>query len=353
VRQLSTPANQVFLDISVDMSVLAFAVAVTVGAALMFGTLPAFGAARVSLVDAASDRGDGGGGRRHSRPAGWLVAGQVALSLVLVVAAGLFGRSFAGLASRDLGFEAGRLLVVTLDPEGSAIDVAERRALYDRVRDAVVALPDVADAAISLRTPITTGAFTPQVEVDAPQAAPVRDEVVGNLISPRWFRTFGTRLVAGRDITERDRGGAARVAIVNETFARRELGGSPVGRTITIFPGTPRALSFEIVGVAADAVYNSPRAPVPPSWYAPISQFDVEGFPFSLVRLSVRPRRGAPAVLTRDVERAIASVDPQLALTFQPLDQQVQWSLVRERLLAQVAAFFGTVGLLLGSACMA
>ena len=347
VQQLSTPANLVFLDTSVDLNVLAFAVAVTVGTALTFGTLPALRAGRVSLVGTITERGHGAGVRLHGRPTAWLVATQMALSLVLVAAAGLFGRSFAVLASRDLGFEPERVLVVTLDAEGSATDVAERRALYARVRQAVAAVPDVADAAISLRTPITTGAFTPQVEVDAPSAAIVTEEVIGNLISPGWFRTFGMRIVAGRDITERDGSGAPRVAIVNETFARRHLGGAAVGRTITVFPGTPRSLRFEVVGVAADAVYYSPRVPVPSAWYGQMSQFDIEGFPLSLVRLSIRPRNGAPAGLTRTVERAIASVDPRLALTFQPLDQQVQSSLVRERLLAPVAAFFGVIGLLL------
>jgi putative ABC transport system permease protein len=347
VGQLTTPTNVVFLDTSLDLRVLAFSIAVTVITALLFGTSPAFRAARVSLVDALKVRGHAAGEPRGG-PAGWLVVVQVALSVTLVVAAGLFLRSFASLASRELGFEAERVLVVTIDPERAAVDVSQRRALYRRVRAAVLAVPDVREAALSHRTPITTGGFTPQVAVDGRAPAVIHDEVFGNLISPGWLRTYGMPLVAGRDITERDRGGAPRVAIVNETFARRYLaGGSPQGRIITIFPGTPRALRLEVVGVAADAVYFSAREPVPPSWYGAIDQFEVDGFPFSPVRLSVRPGAGSPAALTKDVEAAIVAVDPQLALTFRPLAEQVDASLTRERLMAQLAAFFGGFSLLL------
>ncbi len=347
VGQLTTPSNAVFLDTSLDVRVLAFSIVVTVITALLFGTSPAYRAARVPLVDALRERGHAAG-TQHGGLASWLVVAQVALSVTLVVAAGLFVRSFASLASRELGFEAERVLVVTIDPERTAVDVSQRRALYRRVRDAVLAVPDVRNAAVSYLTPIATGGMTPQVEVTGRVPAIVNDEVFGNMISPGWLNTYGTPLVAGRDITGQDRGGAPRVAIVNETFVRRYFaGGSPLGRTLTIFPGTPRALRFEVVGVVADAVYFSARTPVPPSWYAAIDQFDVDGFPFSPVRLSVRPRAGSPAALTKRVEAAIGGVDPQLALTFLPLAEQVEASLTRERLLAQLGAFFGGFSLLL------
>jgi ABC-type antimicrobial peptide transport system permease subunit len=104
---------------------------------------------------------------------------------------------------------------------------------------------------------------------------------------------------------------------------------------------------MEIVGVVADAAYFSAREPVPPSWYGVIAQFDVEGFPFSPIRLSVRSKAGPPAALTKPVEAAIASVDSRLALVFRPLDEQVHASLIRERLMAQLAGFFGVLALLL------
>jgi ABC-type lipoprotein release transport system permease subunit len=104
---------------------------------------------------------------------------------------------------------------------------------------------------------------------------------------------------------------------------------------------------MEVVGVVSDAVYTSPREPAPPTWYAPIAQFDVPGFGFTTGRLSVRAASGSPALLADEIVRAVASVHPDLSLTFRPLAEQVSASLTRERLMAQLAGFFGVVALLL------
>ncbi len=288
---------------------------------------------------------------------GWLVIAQVTLSVVLVVAAGLFIGSFTALANRQLGLEPDRVLVVTVDPKRTNVDPGQRLLLYERVRESVLALPTVADAAISHLTPVGGGGLTPPLEVSgtsirdkpsAPQLIPADGDVCGNLVSPRWFATFGTQLTAGREFVVGDRHGAPGVAIVNETFARRFFGkGNPLGQTITVYPNTSRALSAQIVGVAADAIYASPRELVPPTWYMPIEQFAVTGFPFTSVRLSVRAKTGSPDHLTRSVAEALSAVNPQLTLTFRPLAQQIQASLTRERLLAQLAGFLGGLALLL------
>ena len=161
----------------------------------------------------------------HGALAGWLVVAQVALSMVLVVAAGLFGRSFTSLTTRHLGFRPEPVLIVTMNAQRTTVAPAQRLRLYARARDAVRALPGVADAAFSLTTPLSNQ-FDPLVAVSGlpATAAPVRP--FGNLISPGWFNTFGTPIVAGRDLTDRDRAGGPRVAVVNEAFARKFLGGS-------------------------------------------------------------------------------------------------------------------------------
>lgn len=357
VRQLSTPTNLVFLDVSIDGPVLGFTIVVTAVTSLLFGTAPAFRAGRVAPMDALKEHGRASIEPGRSGLMGWLVVVQVALSVVLVVAAGLFIRSFSSLANRQLGLQPDQVLVVTVDPQRAKVDPPQRVPLYERAREAVLGLPNVADAAISHLTPVGGGGFTPPVAISGiplsetqsgPQLIPANGDVFGNLVSPGWFGTFGTRLTAGRDFVEGDRRGAPRVAIVNETFARRFLSrGSPLGRTILVYPNTPRALSAQIVGVAADAVYISPREPVPPTWYVPIAQFDVPEFPFASARLSVRAKAGSPELLTKSVAAAIAAVNPQLALTFRPLADQIQASLTRERLMAQLAGFLGVLALLL------
>jgi ABC-type antimicrobial peptide transport system permease subunit len=209
----------------------------------------------------------------------------------------------------------------------------------------------VADAAISHLTPGGSGGFTPPVAVATDLGSTSIEpngDVYGNLISPGWFSTFSTGLVAGRDFSESDRPGRPRVAIVNRAFVRRFFGErSPIGRTLTLFPGTSRAVSMEIIGIADAAIYSSPRELPPPTWYVPMAQFDVQGFPFAVARLSLRADRGTPAGLSKSVAAAIASVNPNVDVTFRQLGDQLRASLVRERLIAQLAGAFGAVALLL------
>ena len=356
VRQLSTSTNLVFLDVSMDGRVLAFTIVVALLTALLFGTAPALRAARTQPMDALKRQGRASGDDTHGRLMGWLVVGQVALSVVLVAAAGLFIRSFVSLTSRPLGLQPSQVLVVTIDAQRAPVAADERVPLFERTRDAVVGLPNVAAASISFLTPAGGGGFTPSVAISpmtqgqqgSALVVPPDESVSGNLVSPGWFATFGTPLIEGRDFTRNDRVGAPRAAIVNETFARRFLqGGRALGRNITVYPGTPMAFEMTVVGVVADAIYSSPRDPVPPTWYLPIAQFDLPGFPLVRARLSVRAKAGSPVLLTKSLETAIAGVNPQLALTFRSLDDQLHASLARERLMAQLAGFLGGVALLL------
>jgi putative ABC transport system permease protein len=216
VRQLSTPTTFVFLDVAIDRRVLAFTVATTMVTALLFGTGPALRASRLQPMGAIEQQGRASIEHGSSALMGWLLAVQVALSVVLVVAAGLFVGSFISLVHRPLGVDPRQLLVVTVDPQNK-VAVPQRVALYERVREAVTGLPNVATAAISNLTPLGGGGFTPAVEISAHsrsgeprarQVVPANQDVFGNLVSPGWFGTFGTRLVAGRDFAATDRHGA-------------------------------------------------------------------------------------------------------------------------------------------------
>jgi putative ABC transport system permease protein len=348
VQQISTPANAVFLDLSLDGRVFAFAVAVTMATTLVFGTAPAFRASRVAPIEALKQQGRTGPGAALGALAGWPMVGQVALSLLLVVAAGLFVRTFASLANRPLGFEPARVLLVDVDAARTTNDASKRLRLYERARDAVRALPDAAEAALSLRTPVGRGQFTPDVAIAG--VADTRGPVWANLISPRWFDTFGTPVVAGRDLVESDRSGTPRVAVVNEAFARRFFaGGSPIGHTMTLYPHTPRALGpITIVGVAGDAVYGSLRSPAPPTSYLPLAQFDyLADLGIRSITLSVRSKTDAPIRLTARVTTAIGTVDPRLTLAFRPLVDQIGASLAQERLIALLSGLFGVLALVL------
>src|SRR5712691_2011812 len=350
VRMISTPANAVCLDVSIDGRVLAFTIAVAVATTLLFGSAPAFRTSGVAPIDALKEHGRTTVGQTRGTMTDWLVVAQVAMSLVLVVAAGLFVRTFLSLSGRPLGFQPGQVLVISIDAGRALADPAGRIPVYERTRDAVRALPDVADAGLSLTTPAGNGQFTPRMQMAGGPAVDTQGPIWANLISPGWFSTFGTPLVAGRDLTDADRRGAPRVAVVNEAFARKLVsGGNPIGRAFTLYPGTARSLGpIEIVGVAADAVYTSLRNPMPPTFYLPLAQFDyLADLGIRTINLSVRARTGSPMTLIRSVAAAAATVNPQLALTFRPLADQIDASLTQERVVAMLAGFFGALALLL------
>jgi putative ABC transport system permease protein len=352
VEQLSTWAYTASLDLSPDWRVLGVTGAVTVATAVLSGTAPAFRAARAEPVEALKGPVRSGITPGGAGLGGTLVVVQIALSLMLVAGAGLFLRSFTTLVYRDLGFERDRVLVAIVDASRSAASADSRLGLSERLRQAAAALPDVESAAASTATPlgsIGNVRFTPLVQVPG-GARPVR--LLVNPVSPDWFRTFGTRLEAGRDFEAGDLAGAPRVAIVNQVFARRYFdGANPVGRTIVQVGDADDRRVLEIVGLAADAAFTSVREPAQPTIYTPLAQGVDENTlaSFPHINISVRAAHGPPARLARALAAALADVDPGLSISFLTVAQQLDVFYIRERLLALLSGFFGALALLLAA----
>ncbi len=347
VRQLSTSTNRVFLDLGLDWRVLAFTTSIAVGTALLFGVAPALRAANVRPNEALKEQGRSVSGDRRFGLGNILVVVQVALSMILIVAAGLFLRTFSSLVHKDLGFEREPVLVVGVNAQRVALEPADRAAFYERLRAAAAATPGVASAAVSVVTPVSGSSWNFLVEIPGAPARPERERVsFMNLLSPGFFRTMGTRLIAGRDFADSDRQGAPDVAIVNEAFARKFFNGeNPVGRTVTLpsFSKDP-ATSHEVVGYVQDAVYRSVRQDIPPTLYVPLAQRkDVP----SGVSISARAATSSPARLIKPLADSLAGVDQDLAISFRLLAEQVNASLIQERMVAILSGFFGVLALLL------
>jgi len=352
VAQLSTQVNRVVLDLPLDWRVMGFTIAVSMGTALLFGTAPAFRAARVAPIDALKEHGRTAGTDSRVSISSGLVIAQVALSLVLVVAAGLFMRTFAGLASVRLGFDSDRILAVGVNALRSRVEPADRASLFQRLADEVAALPGVMHAAGSVVTPVSNSTWGNNVNVPGAPDMPDRDHnSLVNIITPGWFATYGTRILAGRDIDARDSATAPHVALVNEAFARRFFPGRTViGGTIEFSRGTSQqAPSMLIIGVVEDAVYRNLREPVGPTLYQPMAQYDPSRFPLPSFSISVRAAAGSPLELSRSVASARTSVDGDLAFTFRPLADQINASLIQERMVAMLSGFFGGLAMLLAA----
>jgi predicted permease len=347
--QLSTPQSLVTLDLSLDWTVLMYTAAVTVATVILFGTIPALRATRIAPIEALKATGinarPAGGGSLHSKLASGgssgLVILQVAISLVLMAAAGLFIRTFDHLASVPLGFDPHRVLIIDVDTARVPMDSGARYAYYDRLVDAVLRVPGVIDAAASIWTPLSGGGLIQ----DAQGRAIDSERVVTNAVTPAWFDVYGTGLRAGRDFDRRDAATTVPVAIVNETFVRRFLAGrDAIGQAVEGMGSTRRT----VVGVAADAVFGrSLRDTPPPMMYVPLAQSAALGRPADTsIRISIRSTTESSSV-ARSVATALTAVSRDLTFSFQPLADSVDAALARERLVAMLSAFFGALAVFL------
>lgn len=190
MRQLSTSVNNVFLTLSIDWRILGFTAAVAIATAVLFGMAPVLRGTRVHPNDALKVGGRGIAGEARFGLGSLLVVGQVALSLVLVVAAGLFVRTFASLATRDLGFERHLVLIASINPLPARLESAARFELFRRALDTAAAVPGVESAALSAVTPVSGSAASTRIEVPDGPPLPERDRIASfHRVSGGWFRT--------------------------------------------------------------------------------------------------------------------------------------------------------------------
>jgi len=344
VSQLATSETSVTLALPVDWRLLGFLGALGLATGIGFGLVPAWRARRVQPAGILAHASTGRVTRRGTA-SGPLVVAQVALSLVLVVAAGLFGRTFSTLAARDLGFRPEGLVQASLDI--GRTPVARRAEVLAGVRDAAAAVAGVKAAGASLIEPLGGMEWNESVDVPGVVLAPDADHSpMMNAITPGWLTTYGTSLIEGRDFDARDRPGAP-VAIVNRAFARHFFGRAPaLGRRVRVTLGEDRHQLLEIVGVAGDATYQEIRDEMPPTLYLPLAQIE-EPFPFASVTVRLGPD-AAPG-LQPALTRAIAAVDPTIAVTYRSLEARLRDRLGESRTIALLSAFFGGLALLLAA----
>ena len=348
VRYISTANNKVFLDLSLDWRILSFTAAVAVITGLLFGLLPAFQSTRVSLTSAMKGHSQTKGSERprRLRPGKWIVATQIALSLLLLATSGLFLHSFFKLATLDLGFDRRDVLLVNANLKSAEIPPASQNAVCDDIESRLRAIAGVVAVGRSVRTPVSNFEWNQRVLVDSPDAPQGEDALVYfNFISAGYFPALRTPMLEGRPFNRGDTVSSAPVVIVNQTFARKFFPHSPaLGQTIRTkdSPGK-KAPAFQIVGVVRDSKYESLREETYAQAFFPASQIpeaaDSQDF-------ELRAER-SPTALIPWVQYAVGQVNQGISLDFRSLAGQVGDSLVQDRLLATLSTFFGGLALLL------
>jgi predicted permease len=344
VRQLGAT---VFIDLPLDVRVLGFTAAVTAITALLFGLAPAAGMFKAAPNEVLKEHARTLTGDRRVSLRNALVVLQVALSLALVVGAGLFLRTFSSLATLPLGFSPAPLVSVDLNVQRSPAPASGREALFEQLRQAAAAVPGVSDAALSQIQPLSGQGWNTIIEADqAPGDDRTQRRSWVNAVSPRFFATYGIRLVAGRDFTAADRDGTPSVAIVNESFARKFLGGgNPVGREFRGRIGKPVTDTYQVVGLVSDAAYRRLREGMMPTLYLPVSQTPRP----AAMAMTVHTSPALRATVESDLARALGAVDASAAFTIRPFDTFLDAALRQERLVAMLSGFFGALALALAA----
>ena len=343
VRMLAPDDSPVKLALGLDGRMLAFTAAVSLVTALAFGISPALRASKVELHEALKSgaRLAGGGPKWQGR---WLVALQMALSLVLLVASGLFVRTLLNLKALHPGFDKHNLLIAgahSTDHPSDRLALAWLEALRR-----IAAIPGIESVSASIGGPFGGSSMGGPARIQG-ESAPILETNWYISISAHFFHTLGGRLAMGRDFQPRDFDpGAPLVAIVSETMARHHFGSAnPLGHKIQSFQSPDRWL--EIVGVAADMKYDSLRTSPPPLIYVPFTQLD--GAAPTIMTFQIRAHRDrlglAPAL-----RRELAASGGDLVLNdILAQTKMVDDTLLRERLLAAVGSFFGFIALLLAA----
>jgi predicted permease len=341
-----------------DLTVLGFALGISLLTGLVFGIAPAWMMAKGDVTPALRAQGATAGAAGSFGLKKLLVSAQVALSVVLLVSAGLLGRSLVNLEQQRLGFAREQVLLFKVDPQLSGYRADQVAELFPRIAERVRAVPQVSEVSYALYAPFG-GHWSSGISI-AGRVASRKDgteNAMWDRVGPGHFRVLGTQLIAGRAIDQQDLPNSRRVAVVNQTFGRKYLGPNPLGRRFG-FGNAAHGGDIEIVGVLEDAKYWSPRDDAEPMFFLPLGQIAPGDHDYDLsaqIRsnflqdIEVRVAGDAGAVAPA-IRRAIADAAPNLTiLRVAPLAQQIGAQFNQERLIARLTAAFGLLALALAS----
>lgn len=331
-------------EIAINLPVLAATLGLTLITGLSFGFAPGFTASRIDSSEALKDNARGSGGPANRRLRSSLVVAEIALALILLVSAGLLGRSFLGILNKKPGIDAARLLSLTVVPSEKNYDTRPKRLeFYAKAQTAVAALPGVQAAAFTETSPFRWGKSFSLLPVGREAAAGSANvpQVFHDSVGVDYFKTVGSPLLAGRYFTDADKAGGHRVAIISESAARRFFGSeNPIGRELT--DAADNKVRLEIVGVVADIRRSGLAEEIPLQAYSPLAQR-----PPAFATLMVRTTL-PPASLAKAAESVLRRIDPDTPVSdIAPMDTVINQTMAQPRLYLTLFGLFAGLALLL------
>ena len=336
------------IDVSLDMRVLGFTIALSVLTAVVFSLVPALQASKIDLVTSLKD-GAPSSGYRKSRLRGGLVVTQVALSLVLLIGAGLAVRTMQKVLMMDRGFTSENMVLMSMDLTIRGYSESQGRSFYEELLKRIDALPGVISSSLAKTVPPNDwsdrlSVFLPGDE-PTPEMLRARDDlgirVDANRIAPNYFRTLGVSILEGREFTNQDRVGTTLVAILNEKLAERIWPNeSAIGKLLAVPFWNEQRPPVQIIGVARDTKHRSLLAEMPMLIYLPELQ-SYDGRATIVARTIGNPTTVIPAIRSE-----VASLDKDLTLyNVKTMDEQIEATLWQQRTAAGLIGIFGLLAL--------
>lgn len=323
------------LQVSVDPIVLCFCAGLSLLTAVLFGLAPAWQSAKADVLPGLKEVC---GERALFRKS--LVVAQIALSLVILFAAGLLTRTLAKLETVDLGFQPAHVITLSVDPAMTGHSTAQIMSMFDDMLARFRSQPGINAASIAVVSPLSGGGIRLDVDVPGRANKQTDAEPTFNMISPAYFATLHQPFLAGRDFTDHDREGSPRVAIVNEQFAKQYWPSqNPIGRRFRQGGG-----DVEVVGLVKTARYQDLREAPSPTVYLPAKQAQSSGY-FLLIGTNREPRAIFPVI-----RRAIHAVEPKIPIyEMHTLQTQIDQDISSERVLSLLSSLFSVLATLLSA----
>ena len=351
LRLVSADGSRAPVAVETDLRLIAFVAVVSVATALLFGSVPAWRSLRTSLVTSLAAR-RGSGNRSNQIVSPLLVVAQVAVSLVLVMGAGLFLRTLTNLRNVDLGFVPERLIVLNVNPQAAGYKGENAVAVTQRVLERMRTMPGITAASFS-ENGVLFGRDS-STDLIRPLGFPVAESYPRarwDVVGPMYFTAMGIQLITGRDFSDRDTAASTPVVAINETMARRFFAdANPIGRRLVW--GDDKPATFEIAAVVRDVKQGSPRDEPQLRFYLPYRQLMVTRPSWILASVQFLVRTAAdPAAMLPVLQRAVSLEDARLSVSGAYVaPEMVDRALVQERMIAKLSMAFGMLAV--GLACI-
>jgi len=335
------------VTIGLSPAVIAFAAVLSLGTGILFGLYPALHSTRRDLI--AILRGSSGqtsGARATSRFRNSLVTAQIALSMALLVSAGLFIKSLTKVSRIDLGLNPENVVTFTISPELNGYEFDRASDLFHRAEAELAAIPGIRSVSLSIVPILAGNNWGTSVSVEGFESGPDTDaNARTNLVGPDYFSTLGMRILFGREFTAADVGERPTVALINEAFARK-FGLDPreaVGKGMS--QNRSGDLDMEIVGVVEDAKYSEVRDAVPPMFFTAYRQHPAIGSMTYYLRTAVDP-----SSVMQSIRRVVAELDPNLPVeNLKTLETQVRENVFLDRMISTLSSAFAVLATLLAA----